>query len=428
MSIGHGGPSDAPGANPPHGTPQPPTPQGHFGPPPTPTPPPAAAPAPAGPPSAGLPAASPPWAAGPTPPGAPAGPPSASPPAAPAFASPPWAAGPPPGGGTGGQGGRPLPLPAQPGTPRPTPDTAAPFSAPHTPTPHNPYAAPHAPHAPQGPTAQVTPTTPTPDWSALADAATTRTRRKRLLYIGGALLATLTVAALVTTAIVSSGTSPSDGKNTSLPSPESLPTDPGAPTPSFSPVAPPPPPDPKEFISSAEKDKAPLSADTLFPGNSLTLEGRTYPKGATNRVTDCASGTQGNLGGILNANGCTQLIRATFTKDGAAVTVGVAVFPTEAQALKAKNQVKDGVASLPGSGVPTFCRNGTICRKTANSYGRYAYFTVSGFTDNKRNVTPKDKNVFALGDDAAKYTFLRIVERGRVQASAAATADTTASS
>ncbi|GAA3492680.1 hypothetical protein GCM10018987_67630 [Streptomyces cremeus] len=404
MSIGHGGPSDAPGANPPHGTPQPPTPQPHFTPPPPPAP------------STGLPPAAP------SPGRVPAGP---LPPHV--AAASPWAAPPLPEGGTGGQGGtsgqggRPLPPPAPPGAPRP---------APGAPVPHHPYSGhPAPPLTPQGPTAQVTPLpapAPSPDWSALADAAA-RARRKRLLGIGGGVLATLTVAALVTTAIVSSGTGPADGKNTSLPSPESLPTGPGAPSPSFSPVAPPPPPDPKDFISSADKDKAPISADTLFPGASLTLENRTYPKGATHRVTDCASGAQGRLGGILNANGCTQLIRATFTKGGAAVTVGVAVFPTEAQALKAKAQVKDGVASLPGSGVPTFCRNGTICRKTANSYGRYAYFTVGGFTDNKRDVTTADKNVFALGDDAAKYTFLRIVERGRAQASAAAATGTTAS-
>ncbi|MFI5808152.1 hypothetical protein [Streptomyces sp. NPDC051561] len=265
---------------------------------------------------------------------------------------------------------------------------------------------------------------PTPDWSALADAAASRTRRKRLLYIGGGVLATLAVGALVATAVVSTGRSTSsDGKNSALPSPETLPTE-SAPAPTFSPVAPPPPPDPKDFISSAEKDRAPLNANTLFPGKSLTLEGRSYAKGATNQTTNCAAATQGALGGILTRNGCDQVIRATFHKGGAAVTVGVAVFKTEAQALKAKNQVKDGIASLPGAGVPTFCRNGTICRKTANSYGRYAYFTVAGFTDNKKNVTTGDKAVFALGDDTAKYTFLRIVERGRTQASAAASAPT----
>ncbi|WP_323188100.1 hypothetical protein [Streptomyces sp. NBC_00237] len=402
MSIGHGGPSDAPGANPPHGTPQPPTPQGHFGPP---------LPHPLD--QQGRPNPQPLGQLG-RPDPQPLGQLGR------------------PEGGTGGQGAAPGGA-APYGSPRPTPEAPTPYgTAPPTPNGPAPYgtAPPHPYTAHPGPTAQVTPGNPTPDWSALADAAATRTRRNRLLYLAGGTLATLAVAALVTTAIVSSGDgSPSDGKNNTLPSPETLPTESGgAPTPSFSPVAPPPPPDPKDFISSAEKDKAPLSADTLFPGTSLTLENRTYAKGATNRVTNCASGTQGRLGGILNTNGCTQLIRATFTKGGTAVTVGVAVFPTEAQALTAKNQVKDGVASLPGSGVPTFCRNGTICRKTANSYGRYAYFTVSGFTDNKRDVTTEDKNIYALGDDTAKYTFLRIVERGRTQASAAATADTTANS
>ncbi|MFJ6696038.1 hypothetical protein ACIQM4_08180 [Streptomyces sp. NPDC091272] len=316
--------------------------------------------------------------------------------------------------------------------PRPAADATAPgggpHAGPHPPPPPRPRPASTpapAPHAFGAPPADPDTTGPTPDWSALADAAASRTRRKRLLYVSGGVLATLVVGALVATAVVSTGSSPADdGKSTALPSPETLPTESTAPAPSFSPVAPPPPPDPKEFISSAQKDKAPLSADTLFPGKSLVLDGRSYAKGATQRTTNCAAATQGALGGILTANGCGQVIRATFTKGGTAVTVGVAVFDTEAQALKAKAQVQGGVASLPGAGVPIFCRNGTICRKTANSYGRYAYFTVGGFSSNKRNVTTADKAVYALGDDAAKYTFLRIVERGRAQASAAATATT----
>lgn len=87
---------------------------------------------------------------------------------------------------------------------------------------------------------------------------------------------------------------------------------------------------------------------------------RVYAKGATTRTTGCATVTQGALGSILDNNGCDQVIRATYSKDGIAVTVGLAVFGTEAEARKAAQQASGGLASLSGSGVPTFCRGGSV--------------------------------------------------------------------
>ncbi|MFI8436673.1 hypothetical protein ACIGJO_23565 [Streptomyces sp. NPDC079020] len=265
----------------------------------------------------------------------------------------------------------------------------------------------------------------TPDWAALADESAARGRRKKWLMIGGGVLATAVVGAIVATAVISTnnGNKPSGSdKNASeLPAPAELPSDTSEPAPSFSSVAPPPPPDPKDYISDAKKDKAPITVDGFFPGKKLTMGDRVHIKGATNRTTNCAAGTQGALGGVLTNNGCEQLIRATYRKDGIAVTVGVAVFRTEARAQKAAKQASGGIASLGGEGVPTFCRAGTVCRRTANSYGRYAYFTVGGFTDGKR-VTTADKNVYAVGDDLTDFTFRQIRHRGEVQASNAAAA------
>lgn len=245
------------------------------------------------------------------------------------------------------------------------------------------------------------------------------------MLIGGGALATAAVAAIVATAVVSTngdGGGRADGKNTSeLPAAPDLPSESAEPEPSFSDAEPLPPPDPKDFISSEDKDRLPLSADTLFPGAKLTMGDRVYTKGATNRTTNCAGATQNDLGSILAANTCDQVIRATYTRGGTAVTVGVAVFSTEAQALKAKKEARGGLASLAGSGVATFCRDGVICRKTTNSYGRYVYFTVGGFTSGK-DVVKSDKDVFTTGDDVAEFTFLQIRRRGEAQASAAATA------
>ncbi|MFG2635126.1 hypothetical protein ACGFX8_14620 [Streptomyces sp. NPDC048362] len=261
----------------------------------------------------------------------------------------------------------------------------------------------------------------TPDWAALAQASETRNKRRRLLFIGGGALATAAVGTAVALAVVSAngGGDPQAGPG-NLPAGASLPGS-ASTTPSFAPTSAPPPLDPKDFISSAKKDTAPLSPATLFPGTRLTMGDTVYQKGATADTKNCPSAAGGNLPKVLTANGCTRLMRATYSKGGIAVTVGVAVFDTEAQATKTKSQAgskKSLVHSLPGKGVKDFC-NAAICRTTTNAYGRYAYFTITGFTNGK-SVTTKDTAVFGMGDDLGQFTFDQIHRRGQAQASAAA--------
>lgn len=263
----------------------------------------------------------------------------------------------------------------------------------------------------------------TPDWAALAEASETRNKRRRLLFIGGGAVATVVVGAAVAMAVVSANGDNGDsasGQPADLPASASLPSDSAAPAPSFDPTSAPPPLDPKDFISSAQKDTAPLSAETLFPGTQLTMGETVYKKGATADTKDCASAAGGTLPKVLTGNDCTRLLRVSYLKDGVAVTVGVAVFETEAQAVRAKGQTdkKSIVKSLAGKGVTAFC-DSAVCRSTTNSYGRYAYFTIAGFTDGK-DVTTKDTKVFSTGDDLAEFTFRQIRRRGEAQASAAA--------
>ena len=215
------------------------------------------------------------------------------------------------------------------------------------------------------------------------------------------------------------GTEASPGASSQLPGTSDLPSPTGT-VPSFAPTSAPPPLDPKDFVASAKKDKAPLSPDILFPGTQLTMGETVYKKGPTADTKDCASAAKATLPKVLNDNDCTRLIRVTYTKDDMAVTVGVAVFDTEAQATKAKQQAdkKSVVKSLSGGGVKDFC-SGAVCRTTTNAYGRYAYFTVAGFTAGK-NVTEKDTPVFTTGDDLQEFTFRQIRRRGEAQASAAA--------
>ncbi|GAA4904863.1 hypothetical protein ACFPM3_29930 [Streptomyces coeruleoprunus] len=266
----------------------------------------------------------------------------------------------------------------------------------------------------------------TPDWGALADASAQRQRRKRWLLAGGGVLATAAIATIVAVAVVSTNSTGDQGGGQTgslgptAPGGAEIPADPTGPQPSFSSVAPPPPPNPMDFISTAEKDKAPLDADSLFPGKKLTMGDRVYQKGATGSTTNCAAVTQAGLGTVLQKHGCTHVLRATYERDGVAITIGVAVFGDQAAALKAKNESKGGIAPLAGDGIGDFCR-ATVCLRRSNSLGRYAYFTQAGFTNGKK-VTQGDTAVFKTSDDLGTFAFNQIYARGRAQASAAATA------
>ncbi|MEV7278589.1 hypothetical protein [Streptomyces sp. NPDC093111] len=259
----------------------------------------------------------------------------------------------------------------------------------------------------------------TPDWGALADASAARNKRRRGLLIGGGALAVVAVGAVVATSVVLTNKKNNEATNRPITATGSAaPSHSAGPAPTFSSVAPLPPPNPMDFLDDAKKDKAPLSAEGLFPGKKLTMSGRPYQKGATASTTNCAAVTQGRLGSVLKANGCTRVIRATYVRDGVAVTVGVAVFPTDDQALKAKKQASGGIAPLTGSGVGDFCHQ-TVCLRRTNAVGRYVYLTQTGFTSGKK-VTTGDKPVFQAADDLGTFTFNQIYARGRAQASAAA--------
>jgi hypothetical protein len=254
----------------------------------------------------------------------------------------------------------------------------------------------------------------------MAEASETRNRRRKVLFTVGGALATVAVGAAVAMAVANA-----NGNNQAGNQPSKLPASadiPGSttPAPSFAPTSAPPPLDPKQFISSAQKDTAPLSPDILFPGTQLTMGDRVYRKGPTADTKKCASAAKGTLPPVLNKDGCTRFMRVTYVKDGVAVTVGVAVFDTEAQASKAKADAdnKSIIASLSGNGIKPFC-DSAVCRSTTNSYGRYAYFTLAGFTAGK-DVTTKDTKVFTTGDDLAEFAFRQISRRGQAQASAAA--------
>lgn len=260
----------------------------------------------------------------------------------------------------------------------------------------------------------------TPDWTALAEEAERgRGRRRRWIIAGGGALATAAVAGIVAVAVVNEGGGDaSDKPSSSLPPPEDLPSgSPSDPGPTFK-DEPPPPPPPRDFIADAKRDKAPLSVSTLFPSQRVTVNDRPYKLAATSTSEKCADGAHAGLGPVLKGNDCDVLYRATFTRDGLAVTVGIAVFEDTKTAARVKKEYKPNLVALPGKGVPDFCRTVT-CRTTANSFGRYAYFTIAGRTNGDESG-PADKEAQRTALDGSNHAYARILQRGKAQSSEAA--------
>jgi hypothetical protein len=263
----------------------------------------------------------------------------------------------------------------------------------------------------------------TPDWAALAEESErARGRKRRWMIIGGGALATAVIAGIVAVAVVqnSGGSSTSDKPSESLPTPQDLPpSTPGQPSPTFK-DEPPPPAPPGDFVSDAKRDKAPLSVATLYPSKKITVNGRPYVRHATATSKHCADAAHDGLIPLLTKHDCHHLYRATYTHSGLAVTVGIAVFDDAATAAKVKRAYEPNLVALPGDSVPDFCRT-VSCRTSANSFGRYAYFTIAGRT-NGHASTDADKQAVQASVDGSDFAYSRVLDRGRKQAEAAATA------
>jgi hypothetical protein len=259
----------------------------------------------------------------------------------------------------------------------------------------------------------------TPDWDALAEQQeVTGARRRRVLMLTGGIVAIAVIAGGVATAVVMSGKS--DDKTSAGPSASTSTTasqQPLPPVPSFSSVAPPPPANPLDYLSTAAKDKAPLTPDSLFPGKQFVSRsgGRTYTKSGADVTTSCAKNARKEVAAALTANGCQKLIRATYTQGGLAVTVGVAVFPDDAHAKKMAH-INQYLAPLSGGGVAEFCR-AVRCQMTENAVGRYAYFAIAGFKNGK-TLSATDTVGKQAANDASDFAFTRIVQRGKDAAAA----------
>ena len=201
-------------------------------------------------------------------------------------------------------------------------------------------------------------------------------------------------------------------------SPTTAPSAPPSPAPSSASEAPSAPPgavDPVALLAGAATDSAPLDAAGFFPGRTVTFGKQSYTRALT-ADSGCASAATPPLAAVLARNGCRTLLRASYSAGTTAVTVGVAVFDNAAQALAVKQQTAGNLLPLTGGGLPAFCRL-VVCRLTTNAVGRYAYFTVAGYTDGKP-VPASDTSAYAAGTAMNQLVFDGLLARARQEATA----------
>ncbi|MCE7078773.1 hypothetical protein [Streptomyces sp. ST2-7A] len=267
---------------------------------------------------------------------------------------------------------------------------------------------------------------PSPDWSALAADAERDRRRRRWLVVGGGALATVLVGTVVALAIVrqdgGGADTPADRGGNALDAAEGSSPD-AQPAPTFSETSLPPPPKPREFVTDPEKDLAPFTSDGFFAGETMRVEDREYLRVAADTaegIEACAATAGPGPAEALAAHGCLALVRATYTAEGVAVTVGAAQFPGEEEAAAAKEAAGGPITPLIGEGAAAFCQRGG-CRTTRSQLGRYVYFTIAGNLDNTPD-SGEETPAQQAARDGNEHAYTRIVQRGESQASASAEA------
>lgn len=255
------------------------------------------------------------------------------------------------------------------------------------------------------------------------EAATAKKRRR--LWLSAALVALLGLAGAGATLLAThpakqpparAAASPPASTAPAIPV-QQTPTD--APSATIAPTGAAPAPtivDPVGLLSAAATDTAPLSAVTLFPGKSVTVNSHSYTQALTT-ASACVPAVTPNLAAVLAKNGCLKLFRASYAAGTTAVSVGVGVFDSAAQAAAVKAQYTEGnLQPLSGGSLPAFC-HAVTCRMTVNSYGRYAYFTVAGYTDGKP-VPAADTSALAAGQDMSRMVYENLFARAKEEAAA----------
>jgi hypothetical protein len=98
-------------------------------------------------------------------------------------------------------------------------------------------------------------------------------------------------------------------------------------------------------ITSRETDPNPLTVEAVFPTAEIVVDPRVPPykrQGEPQIADDCRVGANGEVGKLLVAVGCSQVVRATFGSPDAAylVTAGIMNLPDASVAGKASTDIK----------------------------------------------------------------------------------------
>ncbi len=260
------------------------------------------------------------------------------------------------------------------------------------------------------------------DFVAMAERGEAARRRKRRFRLATALVVIGGLAAVGGT-LLATGSRSGKAQHTAAPQVRASATAPtsaaaAAPTPAPTTAAPPSPAASAPasllaVLSAANSDSAPLTAAALFPARATGPGGQVYSLAATT-ASACASAVTAPLAAVLAKNGCEQLFRASYSSGGTAVTVGIAVFAGAGPAAAVKSEATGNLVSLPGGPLHPFCR-GVVCRLSVNSVGRYAYFTVAGYTDGKP-VPATDTLALTAGADMERLVIQSLQARARAEA------------
>ncbi|MFG2698232.1 hypothetical protein [Kitasatospora sp. NPDC048407] len=205
-----------------------------------------------------------------------------------------------------------------------------------------------------------------PDWQQLADQREAQVRRKRLMTgLGIGIGVVVLGAGAAAIAVLSQDDKPSN--------------DPVASQSGSAPVSPTNSAKPSGSGSPTTKQLPPaITAEALFADQSLNIGGHNYVRKSTTTDNPCWKATGAGLGDVLTNAGCVQLMRGTYFTGNTAVTVGVAVFKSEADAAKVGAGMKGQIQPLFGKdNVGEFCRD-VACSLTNRVEGRYVVFTVAG--------------------------------------------------
>ncbi|WP_158702176.1 hypothetical protein [Kitasatospora sp. MMS16-BH015] len=242
-----------------------------------------------------------------------------------------------------------------------------------------------------------------PNWQSMADQAEA-TARKRKLRIG--IGVGVVVAALIAGGVTFALTSGKPDKK-----PVALPSASPSPSPTIN--------GPKtavEVLSDVKYDGSSTDESKLFPLDHITINGHNYIRTATEstKAGGCDQPVTPDLGTVLVANECIQLHRATYLNGNVGVTLGIAEFTSSALADKVKANATGSLLSLSGAKTtPAFCR-GVTCLTSQNSFGRFAYFTIAGQTNNSAAVAGDTVSLQA-GRDLADYAHALLLARGEAE-------------